>query len=83
MVYYNFRVLIGLQAMVYEFIYHAQIWCTRQREQPGSSNIANLSLRVFTKTVIPLALVGYEIATRPYIMTSIWPNCSMHASSGN
>ena len=33
---------------------------TRQRKQLGSSNIAIL-LGVFNKTVIPLALVGYEI----------------------
>ena len=33
---------------------------TRQREKLGSSNIAIL-LGVFNKTIIPLALVGYEI----------------------
>ena len=33
---------------------------TRQRKQLGSSNIAIL-LGVFNKTIIPIALVGYEI----------------------
>ena len=33
---------------------------TRQRKQLGSSNIAIL-LGVFNKTIIPLALVGYDI----------------------
>ena len=33
---------------------------TRRRKQLGSSNIAIL-LGVFNKTIIPLALVGYEI----------------------
>ena len=33
---------------------------TRQRKQLGSSNIA-IRLGVFNKTIIPLALVGYEI----------------------
>ena len=37
--------------------------CTRQQEQPGNSNIANIFfvVVVFNETIIPLALVGYEI----------------------
>ena len=41
-------------------IHHNFVADARQREQLGSSNIAIL-LGVFNKTIIPLALVGYEI----------------------
>ena len=34
---------------------------TRQREKPGSSNIAIFVSLIFGKTIIPLALVWYEI----------------------
>ena len=46
MVYYNSCILIGLEPMVYELIYHCPKFCK--------------SFGVFNKTVIPLALVGYE-----------------------
>ena len=41
-------------------IHHNFVADARQRKHLGSSNIAIL-LGVFNKTIIPLALVGYEI----------------------
>ena len=57
--------LIGLAAMVYEPLYHAQeietielsSGCFLQCESTRSCNISGL---FFNKTIIPLTLVGYE-----------------------
>ena len=46
--------LIGLAAMVYEPIYHARQITKLKRKQ-------QYFLIVFNKTIIPLALVGYEM----------------------
>ena len=57
MVYYNCRVLIGLQAMVYKLIYHApQMWKV-WRGQPG--NIAILWM--FLIKLLLHSFNGYEI----------------------
>ena len=75
MVYCNSWVLIGLQAMVYELIYHwPQIsgWCTRQQEQLGSSNIAIIWM-FFNKTILPHALVRYEIVIANSAQRAVLP----------
>ena len=62
MVYFNSRVLIGLQAMVYELTYQGpQIWQVyTSARTAGELKYCNY-LGVFNKTIISLVLVGYEI----------------------
>ena len=58
--------MIGLAAMVYEPLYHAQeiatlklvFWLSLKSE---ISKILQYILTVFNKTIIPLTLVGYEM----------------------
>ena len=64
-VYCNSRVLIGWAAMVYEPLYHAQevatINCFLVALENEISKAYQYYLIVFNKTIIPLALVGYEM----------------------
>ena len=65
-----YRALIGLAIMVYEPLYHAlQIWQLYASVQTWNSvncfykkdgNNSRYFVAVFDKTIIPLALVGYE-----------------------
>ena len=54
--------MIGLAAMVYEPLYHGQEKATiKLFLQSEISKIQQYFLIVFNKTIIPLALVGYEM----------------------
>ena len=74
------RHLIGLAAMVYEPLYHARDkatikLCSDCFAKRNQQDIAPIILIVFNKTIItiiPLALVGYEM---------IIANSALHASS--
>ena len=59
------RVLIGLAAMVYEPLYHARevatINCFLVALKQEINKAYQYYLIVFNKTIIPLALVGYEM----------------------
>ena len=67
-VYCNSSVLIGLAAMVYESLYHTREMvtiklpsgCSNKAKSAKFSNTMYL-LMIFNKTIIPLALVGYEM----------------------
>ena len=70
------RHLIGLAAMVYEPLYHARSketikLCSDCFAKRNQQDIAPIILIVFNKTIIPLALVGYEM---------IIANSALHAS---
>ena len=59
-----FKVLIGLAAMVYEPLYHAREVATINflvALEKEISKAYQYYLIVFNKTIIPLALVGYEM----------------------
>ena len=73
MVYCNSCVLIGLIGIRAHIPLTTNIVADKcQRKQLGSSNIAIL-LGVFNETVIPLALVGYEIVYVGYLPSHIQP----------
>ena len=80
------RVLIGLAAMVYQPLYHAReiatINCFLVALEKELSEAYQQYFIVFIKTIIPLALVGYEMIianeARIYLLISnarSWNNC--------